>query len=39
MKKIFIILALIQHISYAQDKAWEQDAAPLHRAQKGINGM
>ena len=39
MKKIVVILLLIQHISYAQVKSWETDAAPLHRAQKALTAI
>ncbi len=39
MKKIIIILLLLQHISYAQVMAWETDAAPLHRAQKALTDV
>lgn len=39
MKKIVVILLLVQHISYAKVKPWETDAAPLHRAQKALTAI
>ena len=39
MKKIIIIFLLIQQFCYAQVKAWETDAAPLHRAQKALTDI
>ena len=38
-KLIVIILLLCQHFSNAQDKAWQTDAAPLHRAQKALTDV
>ena len=38
-KLIVIILLLSQHFSNAQDKAWQTDAAPLHRAQKALTDV
>jgi hypothetical protein len=38
-KLIVIILLLSQHVSNAQDKAWQTDAAPLHRAQKALTDI
>ena len=39
MKGIVYILLLISHISFAQSRAWETDAAPLHRAQKALTDV
>ncbi len=39
MRKIILILLLINHVSYAKVKAWENDAFPLHRAQKALTDV
>lgn len=39
MKKIIVVFLLIQQFSYAQVKAWESDAAPLHRAQRALTAI
>ncbi len=39
MKQLAILLLLIQHLAFAQVKAWETDAAPLHRAQKALTAI
>src|SRR4051812_10218956 len=36
---LFIILLSVTGISYAKVKAWENDAAPLHRAQKALTDV
>ena len=36
MKKLLLILLFIHQLAYAQDAAWEKDAAPLHHAQKAL---
>ncbi len=36
MKRIFLILLFFQTICRAAPLAWEQDAAPLHRAEKAL---
>lgn len=39
MRKIVLILLLINNVSYAKIKVWENDAAPLHRAQKALTNV
>jgi len=39
MKRLTILLLLVQHIAFAQVKVWETDAAPLHRAQKALTDV
>ncbi|MEO5889808.1 MAG: vanadium-dependent haloperoxidase [Ferruginibacter sp.] len=39
MTKLILFILLVQNISYAQPKAWETDATPLHRAQKALTDV
>ncbi|MCW3091237.1 MAG: phosphatidic acid phosphatase [Ferruginibacter sp.] len=39
MKKLLLFLILLQQVCYAQVKAWETDATPLHRAQKALTDV
>src|SRR3954469_21539633 len=40
MKKLlFPIVLLLTHISFAQSKTWQEDATPLHRAQKALTDV
>ena len=39
MRSIILIILLINNVSHAQVKAWETDAAPLHRAQKVLTSV
>lgn len=39
MKKLLLILLLINHHCYAKGKEWENDAFPLHRAQKALTDV
>jgi hypothetical protein len=39
MSRLLIIFLMLQHVSKAQVKTWETDAAPLHRAQKALTDV
>jgi hypothetical protein len=39
MKKIILILLLISNILYAKAELWQNDAAPLHHAQKALTAV
>ena len=39
MRKLLLLMVLLQHVAFAQVAAWETDATPLHRAQKVLTDV
>lgn len=39
MRRLFFILLIVSNVSYGNKKAWQNDAFPLHRAQKALTDV